>query len=96
MAEPLKNQFGVEIPDTIGRMIFRVFPAFEHDAFVKDALDGYVALDLMPRGWKIARTLRGHLPVDYFATPAYIGGFSRPFHEGQWQNEPKGFQIKDD
>jgi len=65
LAEPLKNQFGVEIPDKIAKMIFQVFPAFEQDAFVKDALDGYEALDLMPRGWKIARTLRGYLPVSY-------------------------------
>ncbi|MBI1919564.1 MAG: DNA alkylation repair protein [Geobacter sp.] len=65
MAEPLKNQFGVEIPNNIARMISRVFPAFEQEAFVKDALDGYEALDLMPRGWKIARTLRGYLPVNY-------------------------------
>lgn len=65
MAEPLKNQFGVEIPDNIARMISQVFPAFEQDAFVKDALDGYEALDLMPRGWKIARTLRDYLPINY-------------------------------
>ncbi|MBI2353520.1 MAG: DNA alkylation repair protein [Deltaproteobacteria bacterium] len=65
MAEPLKNQFGVEIPGNIARMISRVFPAFAQDAFVKDALDGYEALDLMPRGWKIARTLRGYLPFNY-------------------------------
>jgi len=65
MAEPLKNQFGVEIPGNIARMISRSFPAFKQDAFVKDALDGYEALDLMPRGWKIARTLRGYLPVNY-------------------------------
>lgn len=65
MAEPLKNQFGVDIPANIAGMVSRVFPAFEQDAFVNDALDGYEALDLMPRGWKIARTLRGYLPVDY-------------------------------
>ena len=65
MAEPLKNQFGVEIPGKIARMISRSYPAFKQDAFVKDALDGYEALDLMPRGWKIARTLRGYLPVNY-------------------------------
>lgn len=65
MAEPLKNQFGVEIPGNIASMISRSFPAFKQEAFVKDALDGYVALDLMPRGWKIARALRGYLPVHY-------------------------------
>src|SRR5262245_49301775 len=65
MAEPLKNQFGVKIVNNIAVMISRVFPEFEQAAFVKDALDGYETLDLMPRGWKIARTLRRYLPVDY-------------------------------
>lgn len=65
MAEPLKNQFGKEIPGKIAGMISRVYPAFDQDAFVRDALDGYEALDLVPRGWKIARTLRSYLPADY-------------------------------
>lgn len=65
MAEPLKNQFGVEIPGKIARMIARSFPEFKQAAFVKDALDGYEALELIPRGWKIARTLRGYLPAHY-------------------------------
>jgi 3-methyladenine DNA glycosylase AlkC len=65
MAEPLKKQFGAEIVNTIAMMISRVFPAFEQDAFIKDALDEYESLDLMPRGRKIARTLRGHLLGDY-------------------------------
>ena len=65
MAEPLKNQFGVEIPGKLARMIFRSFPTFKQDAFVRDALDGYEALSLMPRAWKIARTLRGYLPANY-------------------------------
>ena len=64
MAEPLKNQFGREIPERIGSMIARVFPAFRKAAFVADALDGYDALDLMPRGRKIAQALRRHLPAD--------------------------------
>lgn len=64
MAEPLKNRFGVETPSTIARMISQVFPAFEQDAFVKNALDGYATLDLMPRAWKIARTLRNNLPIN--------------------------------
>jgi len=65
MAEPLKNQFGAEVVRKIASMISRAFPAFEQDTFIKDALDGYESLELMPRGWKIARTLRGYLPADY-------------------------------
>lgn len=65
MAEPLKNQFGAEIPRTIARMILRGSTAFAHDAFVSEALDGYDALDLMQRGKKIATTLRRYLPDSY-------------------------------
>ncbi len=65
MAEALKNQFGVEIPGNIARMISRVFPAFDQKAFIRDALEGYAVLELMPRAWKIARDLRSHLPDNY-------------------------------
>lgn len=65
MAEPLKNQFGAEIVRQIAAMISRAYPPFQQDTFVKDALDGYDSLGLMPRGWKIARTLRGYLPANY-------------------------------
>lgn len=65
MAEPLKNQFGTGIPRKIAGMISRVYPAFKQAAFIKKALDSYEPLDLMPRGWKIARTLRNYLPPDY-------------------------------
>lgn len=65
MAEPLKNQFGTEIPRRIAGMISGVFPAFESDGFIQDAEDGYDVLELMPRGRKIARALRTHLPASY-------------------------------
>ncbi len=65
MAEPLKNQFGPEIPEKIAGMIARVFPGFDAESFVEDALDGYEALELTPRGRRIAAALRRHLPDDY-------------------------------
>ncbi len=65
MAEPLKNQYGVDVPRAIASMVSRVFPAFNSGRFVKDALEGYDALELMPRGKKIALALRQHLPDDY-------------------------------
>lgn len=65
MAEPLKNQFGSDIPAIIAGKISQSFPEFKQDAFINDALDGYEALGLMPRGWKIARTLRRYLPSNY-------------------------------
>jgi len=62
MAEPLKNQYGPEIPARIADMVARVYASFPKRAFLRDALDGYDALELMPRGRHIARALRTHLP----------------------------------
>lgn len=64
MAEPLKNQYGPQIPAHIADMIVRVHAAFPKRAFLRDALDGYETLELMPRGRHIARALRTHLPQD--------------------------------
>ena len=64
MAEPLKNSYGPEIPRRIAAMIAEVHPAFPTKAFLRDALEGYEALELMPRGRHIAQALRGHLPQD--------------------------------
>lgn len=65
MAEPLKNSFGADVPRTIARMIAAVFPRFDEQGFVRSSLEGYDALELMPRGWKIAHQLRRSLPEDY-------------------------------
>jgi len=67
MAEPLKNQFGEEIPDKIAGMILAAYPAFKSAAFVRDSLDGYEPLSLTKRGWNIAHALRQYLPDDYEA-----------------------------
>lgn len=65
MAEPLKNQYGPKIPRTIARMIAAVHPAFPTESFLHDALDGYEALELKPRGQHIAEALHRHLPTDF-------------------------------
>ena len=65
MAEPLKNQFGPDVPEAIAAMIKAVHPAFPVRAFMRDALAGYEALELMPRGRHIAQALRRHLPAHY-------------------------------
>jgi len=65
MAEPLKNHFGPDVPRAIAAMIAAVHLPFPAKAFVGDALHGYEALELMPRGRHIARALRHHLPPDY-------------------------------
>ena len=65
MAEPLVAQYGPDVPQAIARMVAAVHPRFDVDAFLHDALSGYDALALMPRGKHIARALHKHLPADY-------------------------------
>ncbi len=65
MAEPLVAQYGPDVPQAIARMVAAVHPRFDTDAFLHDALTGYDALALMPRGKHIARALQRHLPADY-------------------------------
>ena len=65
MAEPLVSQYGHDVPQAIARMVAAVHPRFDTDAFLHDALSGYDALALMPRGKHIARALHKHLPADY-------------------------------
>ncbi|MCC5807711.1 MAG: hypothetical protein JJU00_15410 [Opitutales bacterium] len=65
MAEPWKNQYGPEIPRRIAEMVAAVHPPFDHAAFLRDALGGYEALELMDRGRRIAEALRTHLPSGY-------------------------------
>lgn len=65
MAEPLKNQYGPEIPRRIAAMIAGAWPEFAAKAFVRDCLEGYDALELTARARHITRALRRHLPDDY-------------------------------
>ncbi|MBK7006562.1 MAG: DNA alkylation repair protein, partial [Burkholderiales bacterium] len=65
MAEPLVAQYGPDVPQAIARMVAAVHPQFDTDAFLTDALTGYEALALMPRGKHMARALHRHLPADY-------------------------------
>ena len=79
MAEPLKNHFGADVPPTIAAMISAVHPAFPVKAFLRDALKGYDALELMPRGRHIAKALRRHLPDDYaMAIAILLASASQP------------------
>jgi len=65
MAEPLKNQYGADVPRAIAAMIAAVYPPFDSAMFESDVLYGYDALALMPRGKKIALALRRFLPQAY-------------------------------
>lgn len=64
MAEPLKHQFGPAVVHRIAREIAVVWPPFRVNAFTADALKGFDALELMPRGLHIATALRAHLPAE--------------------------------
>ena len=72
MAEPLKNQYGPEVPVRLAREMAAVSPSFDPDAFLADALLGYDALDLMARGRHLAAVLHRHLPADYEAAVAIL------------------------
>jgi 3-methyladenine DNA glycosylase AlkC len=65
VAEALKAHYGPEVPRRIAAMIRAVHPKFDVRAFMRDVLDAYAALELMPRGHRIAEALRAHLPRDY-------------------------------
>ena len=65
MAEPLKNAYGADIPRRIAAMVAAVHPSFPRAAFLRSALAGYEALELMPRGRHIARAFVPHLPPDF-------------------------------
>ncbi|TXT36956.1 MAG: putative DNA alkylation repair enzyme [Comamonadaceae bacterium] len=72
MAEPLKNQYGADVPRAIAAMIAAVHPAFNSAGFVREVLDGYDRLELMPRGKKMTRALRAYLPDDYSRAVAIL------------------------
>lgn len=65
VAEPLRSQYGPEVPRRIAAMLERAHPPFPTRAFVAQALDGYEALGLLPRAKHVARALGEHLPASY-------------------------------
>ena len=65
MAEPLKNQYGPEIPEKIAGMIAGVYDGFDSPSFMKDVLDGYEELELKPRAKRISTVLHKYLPQAY-------------------------------
>ena len=79
MAEPLVAQYGPDVPRAIARMVAAVHRRFDADAFLHDALNGYEALALMPRGKHMARALQRHLPQDYAqALPIVLASAEQP------------------
>ncbi|NLD67899.1 MAG: DNA alkylation repair protein [Limnobacter sp.] len=70
MADPLKSAYGPDVVRRIARGLAAADASFRADAFEADALDGFDALELMPRVHRIAEALQRHLPSDY---PRAIG-----------------------
>jgi 3-methyladenine DNA glycosylase AlkC len=71
MAEPLKNQYGPDIPHRIADMIAAVSSRFRRQDFLDYVLPDYDSLELMPRGWHMADGLRHALP-DHYPTAVEI------------------------
>ncbi len=64
MAEPLKNNFGPDIPERIARFLYEVDPAFDQKRFLALALEGYGELELTARAKHIAAAMADTLPAD--------------------------------
>ena len=65
MGYQLRDQFGESAPRAIAAMIRAVHAEFAHDAFLRDALEGYAPLALTARGQHVAAALRKHLPAEF-------------------------------
>ncbi len=65
MAEPLKNHFGTPVVRRLGGEIAAVYRRFDREAFERDALHGFEALELLDRGRHLGRILQRHLPANY-------------------------------
>lgn len=72
MAEPLKNNFGKNIPQSIAKMISGSHPAFPEREFIEEVLLDYDSLELMPRAWQIADALKKYLPHSYEQAAAIL------------------------
>lgn len=65
MGEPLKHHFAEPVVRRLASEIEGVYPAFERNAFVRTALDGFVDMELLDRGRHLARVLHKYLPADF-------------------------------
>lgn len=65
MAEPLKNNYGIDVVIKISQMLQHVDVNFDSEGFVAYAQQGYDSLELMERGRKIATALKVYLPDDF-------------------------------
>lgn len=90
MAGTLKSQYGEEIPRRVAEMLRAVYPAFDRRRFLRIALEGYEALELMPRARQISTALQEVLPADYEAAAEILISSLGPKLTtfGQWGMAP--------
>jgi 3-methyladenine DNA glycosylase AlkC len=62
VADRLKDAFDARVVRSIADELRRAHSAFAAEAFVRDALRGFNALELMDRGRKVAEAMERHLP----------------------------------
>jgi len=64
VAEPLKNSFGPDIAERLGRMVAHVADDFDTSRFLALALDGYEELELTARARQISDAFAATLPEE--------------------------------
>lgn len=65
MAEPLKRLFGPPVVRRLAAEMSAAYRPFERQAFEREALRGFEALELLDRGRHLGRVLRPYLPQDF-------------------------------
>jgi 3-methyladenine DNA glycosylase AlkC len=65
MAEALKNFFGLELVESIGRGLLLAHPGLDEQRFVRDGVAGLAALELTERAGHLADVMRRHLPESF-------------------------------
>lgn len=65
MAEPLKNYFGPEVVRLWARWLEESVPGFRPSSFLREALEGFEGLELMPRGRHLGEVVARHLPESF-------------------------------
>ena len=72
MAEALKDGFGPDVAVWVADRVGEAHPGFDRDGFLRDALEGFDALELTGRARAIAAALGRHLPADFAGTADVI------------------------
>jgi len=72
-------------------MVRAVYPAFAHQDFIAEVLDGYAPLSLTGRGQRVAEALRRHLPAEYPRAVALLVESASQPHEHRASGGMAGF-----